>query len=88
MAQSKLLTAAMHWQLGWRDYYQLTKPKVVALLLLTAWVGMMLAQPGLHNGYQCNSAVAVLCRKRWFGVAGRCPVGDLCGVGHARLLCG
>lgn len=36
----------------WRDYYQLTKPKVVALLLLTAWVGMLLApstqsQPGL-----------------------------------------
>ena len=23
----------------WRDYYQLTKPKVVALLLLTALVG-------------------------------------------------
>ncbi len=36
----------------WRDFYQLTKPKVVALLLLTAWVGMWLApaaasQPGL-----------------------------------------
>ena len=44
MAQSKLLTLAADWQLGWRDYYQLTKPKVVALLLLTAWVGMMLAQ--------------------------------------------
>ena len=29
----------------WRDYYQLTKPKVVALLLLTAWVGMLLAEP-------------------------------------------
>lgn len=28
---------------SWRDYYQLTKPKVVALLLLTAWVGMWLA---------------------------------------------
>lgn len=32
------------WQ-SWRDYYQLTKPKVVALLLLTAWVGMGLAAP-------------------------------------------
>lgn len=36
----------------WNDYYQLTKPKVVALLLLTAWVGMWLApatepQPGM-----------------------------------------
>jgi len=28
-----------------RNYYQLTKPKVVALLVLTAWVGMMLASP-------------------------------------------
>lgn len=28
-----------------RNYYQLTKPKVVALLVLTAWVGMMLANP-------------------------------------------
>lgn len=28
-----------------RAYYQLTKPKVVALLVLTAWVGMMLATP-------------------------------------------
>lgn len=28
-----------------RSYYQLTKPKVVALLVLTAWVGMMLAAP-------------------------------------------
>jgi len=25
-----------------RDYLELTKPKVVALLVLTAWVGMML----------------------------------------------
>ncbi len=27
----------------WRDYLELTKPKVVALLVLTAWVGMVLA---------------------------------------------
>ena len=35
----------------WRDYYQLTKPRVVALLVLTAWVGMVLATPGLPNLY-------------------------------------
>jgi len=34
----------------WRDYYQLTKPKVVALLLLTAVVGMCLAVPGWLPG--------------------------------------
>lgn len=33
----------------WRDYYRLTKPKVVALLVLTAWVGMALATAELPN---------------------------------------
>ena len=31
---------------GWRDYYELTKPKVVMLIVFTAVVGMMLAVPG------------------------------------------
>ena len=30
----------------WRDYYEITKPKVVALLVLTALVGMCLSVPG------------------------------------------
>lgn len=30
----------------WRDYYELTKPRVVFLMLITAWVGMALASPG------------------------------------------
>lgn len=30
----------------WRDYLEMTKPKVVALMLLTALVGMCLASPG------------------------------------------
>ena len=34
-------------QASWRDYYQLTKPRVVALLLLTALVGSCLAVPEL-----------------------------------------
>ena len=29
----------------WRDYYDLCKPKVVALLLLTSIVGVVLASP-------------------------------------------
>ncbi len=33
--------------LGWRDYLTMTKPKVVAMLLLTALVGMCLATTGL-----------------------------------------
>jgi hypothetical protein len=31
----------------WRDYYQLTKPGVVQLLVFTAVVGMFLATPGM-----------------------------------------
>ena len=31
---------------GWRDYYELTKPKVVMLIVFTAVVGMLLAVPG------------------------------------------
>ena len=32
---------------NWRDYLELTKPKVVALMLLTAVIGMFMAVPGL-----------------------------------------
>lgn len=31
---------------GWRDYLELTKPRVVALMLITSVVGMCLASPG------------------------------------------
>jgi len=37
-SQSKRISLAT-----WRDYWELTKPRVVALMLLTAWVGMLLA---------------------------------------------
>ena len=30
----------------WRDYLELTKPKVVALMILTAVIGMCMAVPG------------------------------------------
>ncbi len=32
---------------SWRRYYELTKPKVVMLILFTALVGMLLASPGI-----------------------------------------
>jgi len=39
---------ALHAQeRAWRRYYDLTKPKVVALILFTALVGMLLATPGM-----------------------------------------
>ena len=31
---------------GWRDYLELTKPNVVALMILTSWIGMCLATLG------------------------------------------
>jgi len=31
----------------WRDYLELTKPRVVALMLITSVVGMCLATPGM-----------------------------------------
>ena len=33
--------------INWRDYLELCKPKVVALLLLTAVIGMFMATPGM-----------------------------------------
>ena len=33
--------------IAWRRYYDLTKPKVVALILFTALVGMLLSTPGM-----------------------------------------
>ena len=33
----------------WRDYYELTKPRVVMLIVFTAIVGMFLAVPGWPN---------------------------------------
>ncbi len=36
----------------WRDYYNLTKPKVILLLLLTALVGMCLASTGVPSLYK------------------------------------
>ena len=32
---------------NWRDYYELTKPRVVMLIVFTAIVGMFLAVPGM-----------------------------------------
>jgi protoheme IX farnesyltransferase len=36
-------------QASWRDYLELTKPRVVALMILTSVIGMLLAEPGLPS---------------------------------------
>jgi len=43
---------------AWREYFQLTKPRVVALIMFTAIAGMLLAVPGLPNFFAI--AVATL----------------------------
>jgi protoheme IX farnesyltransferase len=40
-------TPRVRFEAGWRDYLELTKPRVVALIVLTAVVGTLLAAPGL-----------------------------------------
>ena len=40
-------TEILQKTLEWRDYYELTKPRVVLLIVFTAIVGMFLAVPGL-----------------------------------------
>ncbi|GAM72170.1 heme O synthase [Vibrio sp. JCM 19236] len=46
MSQYSASTESIKARSNWRSYYELTKPKVVALMLLTAVVGMCLAVPG------------------------------------------
>jgi heme o synthase len=45
MSQSDAQTLAA--SASWRDYFELTKPRVVALIVLTAVIGTLLATPGL-----------------------------------------
>lgn len=42
-------TLGVSWEqaVHWKDYLELTKPKVLALLMLTAVIGMFLATPGM-----------------------------------------
>ena len=42
-----LLNTTVETYTDWRDYYELTKPRVVMLIVFTAIVGMFLAVPGL-----------------------------------------
>lgn len=46
MAKQLTMTQATSPVLQWRAYFEMTKPKVVALMLLTVLVGMCLALPG------------------------------------------
>ena len=42
-----MIEALLNHRAQWRDYMELCKPKVVALMMLTAVIGMFLASPGM-----------------------------------------
>lgn len=52
----------------WRQYYALTKPRVVQLIVFCALIGMVLAVPGLPSGAEVTTAL-VACGGIWL-VAG------------------
>jgi len=47
MQEQANINAAELTHAGWRDYYELCKPRVVFLIVFTAIVGMFLATPGM-----------------------------------------
>ena len=47
MLTNELVNQRLPLRAQWRDYYTLTKPRVVQLLVFTAVVGMFLATPGM-----------------------------------------
>jgi len=42
----------------WRQFYVLTKPRVVQLIVFCALIGMLLAVPGVPSGDECLKALA------------------------------
>jgi protoheme IX farnesyltransferase len=58
MASSPPVTAAPRPSSSWQQYYQLTKPRVVQLIVFCAVIGMALAIPGLPTGEQWGVILA------------------------------
>jgi protoheme IX farnesyltransferase len=49
LADESTLNTTAETPTDWRDYYELTKPRVVILIVFTAIVGMFLAVPGMPD---------------------------------------
>jgi protoheme IX farnesyltransferase len=58
MASSPSATSALPQASRWQQFYQLTKPKVVQLIVFCAVIGMALAIPGLPSAPELGVAVA------------------------------
>ena len=46
MAKEHIVNTKVETYIDWRDFYELTKPRVVMLIVFTAIVGMFLSVPG------------------------------------------
>ncbi|PND37801.1 protoheme IX farnesyltransferase [Paucibacter aquatile] len=58
MSSTPSVTAAVPTASRWQQFYQLTKPRVVQLIVFCAVIGMALAVPGMPSGAQWISIVA------------------------------
>jgi len=58
MASNPSLAASTSLSSRWQQYYQLTKPRVVQLIVFCAVIGMALAVPGLPSGAQWGAILA------------------------------
>jgi protoheme IX farnesyltransferase len=59
MASSSTASALVHSP-RWQQFYQLTKPRVVQLIVFCAAIGMALAVPGLPTGAQALTMLAAI----------------------------
>src|SRR5574343_1113403 len=58
MSSTPSVTAAAPTPSRWQQFYQLTKPRVVQLIVFCAVIGMALAVPGLPEGREWLTALA------------------------------
>ncbi len=68
MSTAPSTSAARPWASVWRQFYALTKPRVVQLIVFCALIGMVLAVPGVPSWAQLQ-LVALACLGIWL-VAG------------------
>ncbi len=67
-AQQATPAARLHAMPVWRQYYVLTKPRVVQLIVFCALIGMVLAVPGLPSG-AALARMVVACVGIWLVAA-------------------
>ena len=80
---SQTLARPVNLRSRWAQYWELTKPRVVQLIVFCALIGMLLAQPGLPDPARLVPAVAGIWLVAGVAAAFNTPLG---GVMFAILL--